>query len=108
MTQYINMWKNAFNFKGTATRSDYWMAILFNFIAAIVLVIIGMVIGTTILTNLYSLAVLIPGIAIVVRRLHDIGKSGFWYFIILIPLVGWVWILILLCTPSTTPYQTEE
>lgn len=49
---------------------------------------------------LYGLAVLIPGLAVTVRRLHDVGKSGWFFFIILIPLVGVIWLLVLFFTDS--------
>lgn len=50
---------------------------------------------------LYSLAFLLPTIAVVVRRLHDIGKSGWWYLISFIPLVGVIWFLVLMCMDGT-------
>jgi uncharacterized membrane protein YhaH (DUF805 family) len=49
---------------------------------------------------LYSLFVIIPGLAVLVRRLHDVGKSGWWMFIALVPIIGWIWILVLLFTDS--------
>jgi len=49
---------------------------------------------------LYSLGVLIPGLAVSVRRLHDIGKSGWMLLIVFIPLVGWIWLLVLMVTDS--------
>jgi uncharacterized membrane protein YhaH (DUF805 family) len=52
------------------------------------------------LTPLYSLFVLIPSLAVVVRRLHDVGKSGWMFLILLIPIVGFIWILVLLLTDS--------
>ena len=52
------------------------------------------------LTYIYQFAVLIPSVSIVVRRLHDINKSGWWYFIVLVPLVGWIILLVYLCTDS--------
>ena len=107
MTQYINMWKNAFIFNGTSSRSDYWMAVLFNVIASLVLSGIGSVIDAPILSIIYSVAVFIPGLSLLVRRLHDIGKSGAWLFIVFVPLIGSIWLLVLLCTPTNSnQYQT--
>ncbi len=88
---------------------EYWMFTLFNIIFLIVAAIIDNVVGLTFgrdipygfLTLLYSLAIFIPGIAVIVRRLHDQGKSGWWYFISFIPLIGGIWMLILLVTDGT-------
>jgi len=52
------------------------------------------------LTIIYSLVVFIPGLAVLVRRLHDVGKSGWMYFIALIPIIGAIWLLVLLATDS--------
>ena len=64
---------------------------------------------------LYVLAVFIPGLAVTVRRLHDIGKSGWMFLIVLIPIIGPIWLLVLFCTDSQqgsnkwgeNPKQTE-
>ncbi len=104
---------NYANFTGRARRKEYWMFALFNVIFAVVALIVDNILGTTFkfgignyTTNLpygwiyllYDLAILIPGLAVCVRRLHDIGKSGWWLFIILIPIVGAIWLLVLACT----------
>ena len=52
------------------------------------------------LYGLYALAMLIPGLAVGVRRLHDVGKSGWMFLIVLIPLIGAIWLLVLFCTDS--------
>lgn len=90
-------------FSGRATRSEYWWIVLFN---AIVNAAISMVIGliqpdlVAIVSGLYSLAILIPTLALIWRRLHDIGKRGTWYLMILIPLVGWIFVIVYFCTAS--------
>ncbi|MBE2179478.1 MAG: DUF805 domain-containing protein [Chthoniobacterales bacterium] len=95
MNYYIDAWKNYVNFQGRARRKAYWMFVLFNIIVAIILSIIDNVIGTGgLLGGIYSLAVLLPGIALGVRRLHDIGKSGWWLLIALVPLIGAIVLLI--------------
>jgi uncharacterized membrane protein YhaH (DUF805 family) len=97
-------------FDGRASRSEYWWFVLATFIISIVLGIIdGFVFGQKldILQTLFSLAVLVPCIAIAVRRLHDIGKSGWWILIGLIPLIGWIIALIFAVTdsnPGTNAY----
>ena len=80
---------------------------MFNIIFSIVAVILDNLLGTAIegegyglFFTLYTLAVLIPGLAVLVRRLHDVGKSGWWFFIELIPLIGGIWLLLLLVTDS--------
>ena len=89
---------NYLNFNGRARRSEYWYFILFNLIVSIVLNVIDYFIGMDILGAIYSLAVFLPGLAVLVRRLHDINKSGWYFFIVLIPLAGIIWLLVLLCT----------
>ncbi len=76
------------DFSGRSRRREFWMFALVNFVAMIVLQIIDSVIGTPLFSGLYSLAVIIPGIAVGIRRLHDIGKSGWWMLVCLVPLVG--------------------
>ncbi|HAL57302.1 MAG TPA: DUF805 domain-containing protein [Bacteroidetes bacterium] len=100
MEWYLRVVKDNYaNFKGRARRKEYWMFVLFNILFATVALIIDFVLGTYLLVyGLYLLAVIIPGIAVTVRRLHDVGKSGWWYFIALIPFIGAIWLLVLLCT----------
>lgn len=77
---------NYANFKGRATRQEYWMFVLFNLIFSYSLSILGYFTGLAILSSIYSLAILLPSIAVAVRRLHDTGKSGWYYagFIVLV------------------------
>ncbi len=81
MNYYLKVLQNYATFTGRAGRSEYWYFFLFNVIIAIVLGVVGGLIKTTILSTIYSLAVLVPGIAVGVRRMHDVGKSG-WYLLI--------------------------
>ena len=94
---------NYANFNGRASRQEYWMFVLFNIIFAVVAMVVDGVLGLEfIIYMLYMLAVLIPGIAVFVRRMHDIGKSGWWFFISLIPLIGGIWLLVLLATDGSS------
>lgn len=93
--------KHYADFTGRARRQEYWMFVLANMIVAIGLSVIDMIIGFQIFSGLYSLAVLIPSLAVGARRLHDIGKSGWWLLISLIPLVGAIWLLVLLAQDGT-------
>ena len=84
------------NFKGRSSRSEYWWGALFNTLLSFVLPMIPVVGG------LLSLAMMVPGIAISVRRMHDIGKSGWYLLMGLIPLAGPIILLVYLCTASQT------
>lgn len=83
-------------FSGRARRSEYWFFCLFNFLMGFILGIIPI----PYISIIYTLIAFLPGLAVAVRRLHDAGKSGWWYFIVLIPIIGWIWILVLYCTDS--------
>ena len=90
------------DFKGRASRRQFWMFVLYNVIAAVIVGIIGGIVGlNAILSGLYSLALLIPSLAIYVRRLQDIDKEWYWILISLIPLVGSIWLIVLYCQPGT-------
>jgi len=112
MKYYINGIKNYALFSGRASRQEFWMFFLFNLMFAVLAMILDHIFGTTFTiygTSLpygyiylfYWLFVLIPGLAIQTRRLHDVGKSGWFLFICLIPIAGGIWLLVLLCTDST-------
>lgn len=101
MDWYLAVLKQYAVFSGRARRKEYWMFFLFNLLISIALGIVDGVIGTLdattglgLLGTLYALAVLIPGIAVSVRRLHDIGKSGWWLLLLFIPLIGAIVILV--------------
>ena len=85
---------------GRARRSEYWYFVLFNFIVSFVLGIIVYITDLSIISSIYSLAVLLPGICVAIRRLHDIGKSGWWYLLILIPIVGSIILIVWECKDS--------
>ncbi|MDO4332572.1 MAG: DUF805 domain-containing protein [Eubacteriales bacterium] len=100
MQYYISAFQNYVNFQGRARRKEYWMFVLFNVIVSFVVAIIANLIHVPALSSLYSLVVLCPSLALAVRRLHDIGKKWTWILIGLIPLIGTVWLLVLLCMDS--------
>ena len=103
MNEYLAMWKNFANFSDRTSRRGYWMAFLINFIISLVLgVIIAVLPKLGFISYIYSLAALIPSLAIAVRRLRDAGKQWGWLFICFVPLVGWIILLIMLCTPSAS------
>ncbi|MEV7321592.1 DUF805 domain-containing protein [Streptomyces sp. NPDC093970] len=98
MNWYVDVLKKYAVFSGRARRQEYWMYTLFNLIAAIVLAIVGRLIGFPALAAIYWLAVLVPTLAVAVRRLHDTGRSGWMILVGFIPLVGWIFVLVWLAT----------
>lgn len=75
--------ENYVNFTGRAQRSEFWWFALF---AVVVSLVLGAI--SPVLTSVFALAVLLPGIGVAVRRLHDVGRSGWWYLLVLIPVLG--------------------
>src|SRR5262245_29525103 len=81
------------------------MFFLFNLIIALVLEILYLATKVTffqILYYVYGLAVLLPGLAVAVRRLHDTARSGWWILIALVPFIGGIWLLVLMCLEGTS------
>jgi len=102
MNWYIAVLQKYAVFSGRAGRTEYWMFFLFNFIFSLAASLIGMLtFGILYIVSIaYGLAVLVPALAVGVRRLHDVGKSGWYYLVILIPIAGPIWFLVLMCTDS--------
>ncbi len=103
----IDYYMNALKFKyadfnGRARRSEYWYFQLCNFIVIILLAMVSTAAGTFgfVLVILYVLATLVPTLALIARRLHDVGKSGWFYCISFIPLIGGIWLFVLFLTDS--------
>ena len=101
MNWYLGCWKKYAEFSGRARRKEYWMFVLFNMLASLVLCIVDEILGTSgALDGLYSLAVMIPSLAVAARRLHDTDRSGWWLLINLIPIIGWIVCIVFLCGDS--------
>jgi uncharacterized membrane protein YhaH (DUF805 family) len=104
MSWYIKVLKNYAVFSGRARRKEYWMFVLFNLIFYWALFLIEKIVGISpgssysILATIYSLAVLVPGLAVAVRRLHDTNRNGWWLLIALVPIVGAIILLVFLAT----------
>jgi uncharacterized membrane protein YhaH (DUF805 family) len=92
---YTSAWSRSFDYEGRSNRGDYWWFVLANLIVAFITAMISQR-----LNSVYSVATLLPGIPICVRRLRDIGKPWPWIFIGLIPIVGAIWLIVLFCQPS--------
>ena len=126
MSYYLKAWENYSNFHDRTTRREYWMFVLFNLLIALLIMALEIIISIAfmgaeiVLSGLrifggfstgfsfyyatYLIMMFIPSWAIQVRRLHDIGKSGWMQLVTLIPFVGSIWLLVLLCKES----QPEE
>jgi uncharacterized membrane protein YhaH (DUF805 family) len=107
MIWYLDVLKKYAVFSGRARRKEYWYFCLFNVIISIVLAIIDVIFGTFsraagigLLGGIYALAVLIPGLAVSVRRLHDRNRSGWWLFIALVPLIGAIVLVVFMVQDS--------
>ena len=108
MSWYLEALKKYAVFSGRSRRMEYWYFVLFNLVVYIVFSLIDALLGTFnivqgvgLLSGIYSLAVLIPTLAVMVRRLHDIDRTGWWILINLIPLVGTIVLLVFALTPGT-------
>lgn len=107
MDNYVAVLQKYAVFSGRASRKEYWMFVLFNFLIAIGLGFVTGVLNAAAHINLsflgmiYSLAVLCPGIAVGVRRLHDTDRSGLWVLTGLIPFIGGLVLLVLMCMEGT-------
>ena len=100
MQEYIEMWQNFANFSGKTSVRGYWMAWLINFVISAAIGAVAGFLKLDILATLYSLAALIPGLSIAVRRLNDAGHTWKSLLLSLIPLVGWIIVLVRLCKKS--------
>lgn len=100
MNYYLDVLKKYVEFTGRARRKEYWMFVLISFLISIAISLIGHVVGIPLLSYVYALAVLLPSLSVAVRRLHDTSHSGWWFLIVLIPLVGAVVLIVFLATDS--------
>ena len=110
MEWYLKVMRDNYaNFSGRARRREYWMYVLVQSIIMIGLMILdsilgldfelqGISLGYGYLYSIGGIVHFIPSLAVLVRRLHDVGKSGWFYFIFLIPIIGIIWLLVLYCT----------
>jgi len=113
MNWYLKVLNNYRDFGGRSRRKEYWMFVLFNIMFSTGAIILDNLFDITWsdkaygpLYSFYGLIIVLPNLAVLVRRLHDIGKSGWYLFAVLIPVIGFFWLLILLLTDST-PGENE-
>jgi uncharacterized membrane protein YhaH (DUF805 family) len=101
MQYFTDALKKYTDFDGRATRTQYWMFVLFYVIFYVVLAVVTQLIEIgSVLPVIYSLALLIPSLSIAARRLHDTGRSGWWQLLVLIPLIGGIVLIIFYVTES--------
>lgn len=96
-------------FSGRASLSEYWFWFLFQLVVMGGIYAIAFASKSMVILGLYglvALALLLPTLAVAVRRLHDIGKGGGWFFITLVPFIGSIWYLVLMCT-SSQPFENR-
>ena len=103
MEYFLLAFKNYVNFKGRASRKEYWMFVLFYIIFLIAAAILDNLTGLAFegigygpFYTVFALACLLPSFSIAVRRMHDIGKSGWMLLVSMIPLIGSIWLIVLL------------
>ncbi len=118
MEMMIAPLKKYADFQGRARRAEYWMFVVFQILVYIAVAIVGMIVSggdtnstaASALMGLVSLGLLIPSIAVTVRRLHDTNRTGWWIFISLIPVIGGLWLLVLTVldgTPATNRFGPD-
>lgn len=106
MNWYLDVLKKYATFSGRARRKEYWMFTLISFIVSIALSIIGAMLNLPAIGYIYSLAVLLPCLGVMARRLHDTGRSGWWILLMFIPIIGAIALLIFFCQDSEKQTNT--
>ena len=107
MQWYTEVLKKYAVFSGRARRKEFWMFVLINTVISIILSILDAIIGTRtdsgfgLLSGIYSLAVLLPSIAVSIRRLHDTDRSGWWILLALIPFIGAIVLIVFYALEGT-------
>ena len=100
---------NYVKFEGRSGRSEYWWWFLAYFVGYIIAMFVGGFLGMgELVAGLFGLAVLLPSLGVAVRRFHDIGMSGWWVLIFIIPLVGLIAMIFFFIKPSEGPNQYGE
>lgn len=108
MQFYILAWKRSFDFSGDSSRQEFWWFLLVHIVVTVVCIWadVGLAMGGWFDVS-YSVLSLVPTLAAIVRRLHDIGKSGLWGWVFIVPIIGPFWLAYLLAQPTLT-HMTEE
>ena len=97
-TYYLDVFtKHYFDFLGRATRTQFWIFVLINLV---IMYLLKMILGQGFIMWLINLLILIPCLAIAVRRIRDAGFSGWWILIGLVPVIGWIALLVFYLLPT--------
>ncbi|WP_327412135.1 DUF805 domain-containing protein [Streptomyces sp. NBC_01233] len=102
MHYYTDVLKKYAVFSGRATRREFWMFWLIDTGLVIALIVLDDALGTSVPETVYALATFLPSLAVTVRRLHDTGRSGWMVLIAVLPLIGYIWLLVILASASST------
>lgn len=100
MNWYLKVLKQYADFNGRARRKEFWMFTLFSSLISWVIQLISSLMGVESFLYIgyaYSLAIFIPSLAVAARRLHDVNKSEWFLLLYLLPIIGWIWLIILFC-----------
>ncbi len=100
MEYYTQAFKQFADFEGRWTRTQYWMFVLVNFLIGLAVNIVAGIIGLAVLAYLYALVLFIPSLSAAVRRMRDSGRSPWWVLVGLIPVIGWIILIVLLAQPT--------
>lgn len=113
MNWYLMALKKGLTFRGRSRRKEFWYFVLISLLVSIALSFIdGMLgwydlqAGIGILSGIYSLLIILPNIALSVRRLHDTNRSGWWILLVLIPIIGFL-VLLYFCVKNGTSGQND-
>jgi len=102
MEVYMLPWQNFAMFSGRAGRREFWTFTLVNLVINLIINALAKQVGLfSIVGLLFSLAIFVPGLAVGIRRLHDTGKSGWYFLLMLIPVIGWLALIIFMVQPSS-------
>lgn len=102
MNWFVKCLQNYVTFSGRARRKEFWMFILFYVIFSFACGICDLAIGREFgLQDIFNLAFFLPSISVFVRRMHDIDRSGWWFWLGLLPIVGWIILIVFECTEGT-------
>ena len=121
ITAFIDVWKRPFDYKGVTTRKKFWFYFLSTLIISALIGVLQkffdtlgyvfidsyvsyffLVISHTfkIIDVLFDIGLLVINPSIIIRRLRDAGKQWQWFFLCLVPIIGWIWLIVLLCKPT--------
>jgi uncharacterized membrane protein YhaH (DUF805 family) len=104
MHWYTDVIKKYAVFNGRAARPEFWWFVLCNLIVVFLInVVVGIIAGRSngqVVSDLYSLAVFLPSLGVGIRRLHDTNRTGWWYLIVFIPIIGWIVLIVFLAMAS--------